>query len=91
MIRERLQPVPHPQIQRVEVQVYGARNYPLGSARVPLAMLENFEPAYEAFRAAYPTYTMEQFIRYIFEKGLRAATIVVRSHNIPTPKELLGG
>lgn len=81
-----LPPLAHPQIENVEMQVYGARSRPLGRSRIPLAHLKNFEAAYEGFRAVYPQYTMEQFVRYVFAKGVHAAAVVVHSRQVPAPR-----
>ncbi len=82
----RLAPVKDPQIRQLDVQVYGDRNAVLGRARIPEALLGEFEAAWLAFRAAYPHYTMEAFVRYVYQKGLASAVHAVVQRHIPAPK-----
>ena len=80
-----LAPVAEPQIRQIDVQVLGDRNSPVGRARLTEPHLEGFEAAWLAFREAYPHYTLEQFIRYLFTKGIISATHAVWRKSIPAP------
>jgi len=88
---KKLAPVADPQIRQIDVQVLGDRNMPVGRARVSAQHLEGFEAAWHAFREQHPQYTLEQFIRYVFAKGLVAATRAVWQKSIPAPKSLAPG
>lgn len=87
----KLPPLTHPpQVQRVELQIYGLRNELLGRGRISALQLGErahaFENAFDHFKAAYPGYTMEQFLRYLISKGLVAATRAIVLKSIPPPR-----
>ena len=82
-----MRPLPvAPTMTHAEVRIYGPRNAPAGLGKLKPEDFQDFEVLLASFRERFPTFTTEQFIRYIWVKGLIAARWAVVDKSIPAPR-----
>lgn len=67
-------------VTRVNVQLLGARNFPLATGKIPEELCHDFGEVYAAALVNNPTATPEDVVRAIWRYGTRATRKAIKEH-----------